>query len=148
MSENNSSTDINKYLFINLVTMLGITAMQQLGKIINPAVGKAAVNLEAAQATIDTLDMLSAKTDGKLDHDEARLLKDTLSALKMNYVETKEMQKAEGRMKNGKPEDTAPKGPKDTAVKPEPPVPEKSEESEPKTGPEQSKDPKFHKSYD
>ncbi|MDO9543117.1 MAG: DUF1844 domain-containing protein, partial [Kiritimatiellia bacterium] len=66
MTENNANKDINKYLFINLVTMLSITAMQQLGKLVNPTIGKtkvnhafSVINFEAAQATIDTLDMLS-----------------------------------------------------------------------------------------
>lgn len=138
MTENNSNAETNKYLFINLVTMLSITAMQQLGKIINPGAGKAAINLEAAQATIDTLDMLFTKTGGNLDNDEARLLKDTLATLKMNYVET------ESEMKNEKPQEKTPEAPKDAASKSEPPAPEKSE---PKPGSEQSKDPKFHKSY-
>jgi len=130
MTENKTDKDMNKYLFINLVTMLGITAMQQLGKLVNPALGKADVNLAAAQATIDTLDMLSAKTGGNLDADEARLLKDTIATLKMNYVETKD---AEERM---------PK--KDASETKAPP----SAEPAPKPGADQSKDPKFHKSYE
>ncbi len=90
MNNDNNNAEMNKYLFINLVTMLGMSAMQQLGKIIHPAAGKAEINLEAAQATIDTLDMLAAKTSGNLDKDEARLMQDTLAALKMNFVETRD----------------------------------------------------------
>jgi len=130
MTENNTDKDINKYLFINLVTMLSITAMQQLGKLVNPAAGKADLNLAAAQTTIDTLDMLSAKTGGNLDKDEARLLKDTIASLKMNYVETRD---EEERKAN-----------KD-APKTEPPS---QSESAPKPGSDQTKDPKFHKSYE
>jgi len=89
MSENNANNDTNKYLFINLVTMLSMSAMQQLGKL-KPEAGKAEVNLDATQATIDTLDMLAAKTKGNLDKDETRLITDTLSMLKMNFVETKD----------------------------------------------------------
>ena len=175
MDSNNSNADTNKYLFINMVTMLSITAMQQLGKLISPAVGKTKVNLEAAQATIDTLDMLSARTKGNLDNDEERLLKDTLSTLKMNYVETAAEMKnesavahpgsAEGfaeargtmadatkappeaspRRERGMQNEKPPKEPKDAAPESEPPAQEKSE---PKPGSEQTKDPKFHKSYD
>ena len=90
MTENKTNNDMNKYLFINLVSMLSMSAMQQMGKIINPGTGKAEINLDATQATIDTLDMLSAKTKGNLDNDEARMMTDTLSMLKMNFVETKE----------------------------------------------------------
>jgi len=93
---------MNKYLFVNLVTMLSMSAMQQLGKLVpgragNPAEGKAEINLDAAQATIDTLDMLSAKTNGNLDKDEARLMKDTLSMLKMNFVETRNEEEIRGQ---------------------------------------------------
>jgi hypothetical protein len=95
------------------------------------------------------LDMLEARTRGNLDADETRLLKDTLMSLKMNYVETKEMQNVECRMQNEKPQDKiSPEGPKDTALKSESQAHEKSEPSEPKPGADQSKDPKFHKSYD
>ena len=138
MTENNSNAEMNKYLFINLVTMLSMSAMQQLGKIINPAAGKAEINLDAAQATIDTLDMLSAKTSGNLDKDEARMMKDTLSMLKMNFVETEsEMKNAECRMKNEKP---AQSGGAEEA-KPEPQAQEK-----PGAKPEEEPQ-KFHKSY-
>ena len=136
MTENNVNKDMNKYLFINLVTMLSMSAMQQLGKLVNPAAGKAEINLDAAQATIDTLDMLSAKTLGNLDKDEARIMKDTLSTLKMNFVETREMQNVECRMKNEKQQEPAAKEPQAQA------------KPEPKSSSEQANDPKFHKSYD
>ncbi|MFA7158448.1 MAG: DUF1844 domain-containing protein [Kiritimatiellia bacterium] len=140
MTENN---DMNKYLFINLATMLSMSVMQQLGKLVNPAAGKAEINLDAAQATIDTLDMLAAKTKGNLDKDEERIMQETLAMLKMNFVETKEMQKAEGRRQNKKPREPA---------KPEEPENAPSEHSaQQKTGTkpssEQPKDAKFHKSY-
>ncbi len=45
-------------------------------------------NLPAAQSTIDMLDMLSAKTQGNLAENEAKLLKSILAELKLNYVET------------------------------------------------------------
>jgi hypothetical protein len=143
MAENKKNADMNKYLFINLVTMLSISAMQQLGKIINPATGKTELSLEAAQATIDTLDMLAEKTKNNLEAEETKLMQDTLSMLKMNFVETKEMQKSECRMQNAESQKTA-KQPEDTAAKSEPHAREKSE-SEPAS--ETAKDPKFRKSY-
>lgn len=130
MNADNTSQDMNKYLFVNLVTMLSVTTMQQLGKIINPAAGKAEINLDAAQATIDTLDMLAARTKGNLDNDEARFLKDTLSTLKMNYVETRE----EEQKNKARP----PQAEQKSREKPGP---------QPAAG-EQPKDPKFHKSYE
>ena len=146
---NESKPDINKVLFMHLVSMLAMSAIQQMGKLVDPATGKAETNLEAAQATIDMLDMLEARTRGNLDADETKLIKDTLMSLKMNYVETKEMQNAECRMQNEKPQNTiTPDGPIVTAPKSESPVKDRSESSEPKPGAEHGSDPKFHKSYD
>ena len=142
---NESKPDINKVLFMHLVSMLAMSAIQQMGKLVNPGTGKAEINLEAAQATIDMLDMLEVRTRGNLDAEETHLLKDTLMSLKMNYVQTKEMKNAECRMQNEKPQDKIPpEGPKDTAPKSESPAQVKSE---PKPEAKQGNDPKFHKSY-
>lgn len=78
----------NSELFQGLVVSLAAATMQHLGKTLNPATKKIEKNLEAAQATIDMLDMLEAKTQGNLSAAEARLLKSLLSELKLNYVET------------------------------------------------------------
>lgn len=128
MTENNTDKDTNKYLFINLVTMLSLSAMQQMGKIINPATGQAELSLAAAQATIDMLDMLAARTKGNLAADEEKLMRDTLAMLKMNFVETSAETK--------KPQSD--KGPEAQSG---------SEKSEQKSDAEPGKDPKFHKSY-
>jgi hypothetical protein len=83
-----SEADINKELFAHLVISLAQSALLHMGKLVNPAVGKAEVNLDGAQMTIDLLDMLEAKTRGNLDKDEDRFLKQTLSELKLNFVDT------------------------------------------------------------
>ena len=88
--DNPTQEEINKTMFLHLVMMLSSSAMQQLGKLVNPAIGKTQVNLEGAQFTIDLLDALAAKTKGNLDKDEQRLLTETLMTLKMNFVETME----------------------------------------------------------
>ena len=90
-----SGTDMNKALFLHLLTMLSMSAMQELGKLKNQLTGKVEVHLELAQATIDMLDMLESKTRGNRDADEDKVIKDTLTMLKMNYVETREQQKSE-----------------------------------------------------
>ena len=82
--------EIHKAYFVQLVLMLSGSALQQMGKLIDPQSKKAQVNLEAAQATIDLLDMIEAKTKGNLDKEEERMLRDTLMSLKMNFVETME----------------------------------------------------------
>lgn len=94
MGETHTETQMHKALFLNLVMMFGSTAMQQLGKLVNPATGKTEVDLDGAQMSIDILAMLKAKTEGHLDATEARMLTETLSALQLNYVETAAAQPA------------------------------------------------------
>ena len=85
----------NSELFQGLVVSLAAATMQHLGKTLNPATKKIEKNLEAAQATIDMLDMLEAKTRGNLSEAEARLLKGILAELILNYVETRNEKPAE-----------------------------------------------------
>lgn len=126
--------EMNKVIFANLVMMLGSLTMQSLGKLLHPETGKTEVNLEAAQATIDTLLMLKEKTAGNLDDEERRLLGDTLSTLQLNFVETA----------SSTPSKTA------ATVESAPATPEIEEKTTPTAdadpkGPK--KDPKYHKSY-
>ena len=78
----------NADMFQGLVISLAAATMQHLGKTMSPVTNKIEKNLEAAQATIDMLDMLAAKTKGNLDDKESKLLKGVLAELKLNYVET------------------------------------------------------------
>ncbi|NCC49967.1 MAG: DUF1844 domain-containing protein [Spartobacteria bacterium] len=125
-------------LFAELVIMLGTSAMQQMGKIINPMTGKTETSLPGAQATIDLLDMLDKKTKGNLDQAEARLLADTLTSIKLTYVETAKTQ--------------APKQ-TDTPPQPDNQSGEASSEKEPIIPPppaddkDRGQDKKFHKTY-
>ncbi len=143
--------DQNKILFVNMVSMLTMSAMHQLGKIINPATGKAETSLEGAQATIDMLDMLSAKTRGNLDEEEGKMLADTLTMLKLNYVETSKMAPADGqktRQPDGEKSSAAAKQPADAGAPKtgagSAPAGTGQPQSEPKPP---SSDAKFHKSY-
>jgi len=88
MSEEFKEQNMQKLLLMNLIMMFSGAAMQQMGKLVNPMTGKTEVSIEGAQASIDMLEMLDAKTKGNLDDDEVRLLKQTLSTLQMNFVET------------------------------------------------------------
>ncbi len=73
--------------FVNLVSALTASAMQQLGKLVNPLTGKTEINLAGAKSSIDLLDMLRVKTKGNLNQDEARLLDATIANLQLNYVD-------------------------------------------------------------
>jgi hypothetical protein len=85
----------NEEMFQGLVISLAAATMQHLGKTLNPATHKIEKNLQAAQATIDMLDMLEAKTQGNRNDAESKLLKGVLAELKMNYVETMNEKPAE-----------------------------------------------------
>ncbi len=73
--------------FGQLVIMIATSALQQLGQVPDPNGQRTPVQLEGAQHMIDILDMLSAKTKGNLDESEAKLLTESLTMLRFQYVE-------------------------------------------------------------
>jgi len=86
--------ELNQALFAHLLMSLAQSALMGMGKIVHPAVGKAEVDLEAAQQAIDLLEMLQERTKGNLAPEEERGLAQTLSMLQMNFVETARAQPA------------------------------------------------------
>ena len=85
----------NGKMFQGLVISLAAATMQHLGKTLSPVTKKIEKDLQAAQSTIDMLDMLEAKTKGNLSDAETKLLKGVLAELKLNYVETMNEKPAE-----------------------------------------------------
>lgn len=81
-------------LFLQLVLGLQQSAMMALGKLMNPLTRKVETNLDLARDTIDTLAALEDRTRGNLESDEARVLRQVLTDLRMNYVD--EQKKAKG----------------------------------------------------
>ncbi len=77
----------HEIMFTQLVLMFHTAAMQQMGKLKNPLTDAVERNLEAAQNSIDLLDMLKEKTRGNLSADENRLLLQVIQELKLNYVD-------------------------------------------------------------
>jgi hypothetical protein len=74
--------------FTTFVLSLSTAALQHLG--VSIAEGddpKPEVNLQAAQQTIDILEMLAEKTKGNLSEEEDKLLGTLLYDLRMRYVE-------------------------------------------------------------
>ena len=63
--------------------------MVQMGKLANPMTQKIEREMEAAQVTIDMLDMLKEKTKGNLTDEESKFLEQSLADLKLNFVEEK-----------------------------------------------------------
>jgi hypothetical protein len=77
-------------LFTGLVLQQANLAAACLGQVPHPETGRTEVNLEAASLFIDTLEMLEAKTRGNLAPDEARFLADTLTSLRLAFVQAAE----------------------------------------------------------
>jgi uncharacterized protein DUF1844 len=82
-------------LFLQLVLGLQQSGMMSLGKLMNPVSRKIETNLEMARDIVDTLAALEVRTRGQLEPDEARVLQQVLTELRMNYVD--EVKKAAAR---------------------------------------------------
>ncbi len=74
-------------LFLQLVLGLQQGGMIGLGKLVHPISRKVETNLDSARDAIDTLAAIEARTRGNLEPDEARVLQQALTDLRMNYVE-------------------------------------------------------------
>jgi len=75
------------FLFMQLVLQNQQLAMMSMGKLKNPVSDKIEGNLEFAKMSIDTLDMLAAKTKGNLSEYEEKFLNEVIKDLKLNYVD-------------------------------------------------------------
>ena len=93
MTETNPSRQAA--LFLQLLLGLQQSGMMAVGKLMNPLTRQIDKNLEAARDTIDTLAALESRTRGNLEPDEARVLQQVLTELRMNYVD--ELKKTGGR---------------------------------------------------
>jgi Domain of unknown function (DUF1844) len=74
-------------LFANLVIQQTNMALMLLGHVPNPESGERVQDLDAARMFIDQLEMLEVKTKGNLDKREDHLLKQSLTTLRMTFVE-------------------------------------------------------------
>lgn len=74
--------------FTSFVLSLATSALYHLGLVPDPETGqKAAPNLPIARQTIDTIAMLQDKTQGNLSVEEAELVTNLLTDLRMRCVE-------------------------------------------------------------
>jgi hypothetical protein len=74
-------------LFTGLILQQAGLASAFLGEAPNPETGRLEVNLDAASLFIDTLEMLEVKTRGNLTPEESRLLSETLTRLRLTFVQ-------------------------------------------------------------
>jgi hypothetical protein len=87
-SPEDAAKTIPKIDFSTFVISLGTSAMYHMGRLNEPEQGEPAEpNLVLAQQTIDTLEMLSEKTQGNLGAQEAKLIESLLYELRMQFVE-------------------------------------------------------------
>jgi hypothetical protein len=84
---NTSREGIASDLFANMVLQQTNLAMMLLGKAPHPETGQHMRDLEGAKMFIDQLEMLEAKTKGNLEKHEAVLLKQSLTMLRLAFVE-------------------------------------------------------------
>ena len=101
MSEREPSRDAA--LFLSLVLGLQQSAMMALGKLMNPISRKVESNLGLARDTIDTLAAIESRTRGNLEPDEARVMRQALDGLRMNYLDEVKKSGAKEDPKPGEP---------------------------------------------
>jgi hypothetical protein len=77
-------------LFVSLVMQNTNMALIFLGHAPNPQTGQTGQDLEYARHFIDQLEMLAVKTKGNLDKQEESLLKQSLTSLRLAFVEAVE----------------------------------------------------------
>src|SRR5688500_2049589 len=91
-----SKEEIMSALFANLVIQQTNMAMMMMGKMAHPETGQAYKDLESAKLFIDQLEMLEFKTKGNLEKREQHLLNQSLTAVRLAFVEAMENQNGSG----------------------------------------------------
>ena len=105
-----SREELMSALFAQLVLQQSNMAMMFLGKIPRSETGESVKDLDAARLFIDQLEMLELKTKGNLTREEAAILKQNLTGLRLAFVQAVESpadskpSQAEGSTAAGKAE--------------------------------------------
>ncbi len=76
-----------KPTFLTIIQVYQIEGMVALGKMLNPATNEITKSIDHARYVVDVLDVLQQKTKGNLEANEAHFLDQTLSTLKLNFVD-------------------------------------------------------------
>ena len=79
--------EIISALFAHMVVQQTNLCMMLLGKVPHPQTGQVMQDLESAKLLIDQLEMLEEKTRGNLSKEEADLLKEAQTHLRMAFVD-------------------------------------------------------------
>ncbi|HKQ39037.1 MAG TPA: DUF1844 domain-containing protein [Verrucomicrobiae bacterium] len=94
-----SRDELLSVLFAEMVVQQTNMAMIFLGQAPHPQTGKKEQNLETARLFIDQLEMLEVKTKGNLSKEEEGLLKQSLSHLRLAFVQAVNEQNKAGAQK-------------------------------------------------
>ncbi|HBB26109.1 MAG TPA: hypothetical protein DCZ59_07560 [Bacteroidetes bacterium] len=73
--------------FLSVLQVFQVEGLVSLGKMLHPATNETAKNEDYARYVIGVLETLKQKTEGNLEVEEQRFLDQTLSLLKLNFVE-------------------------------------------------------------
>ena len=80
--------ELPKVDFASFLISLATSALYHMGQVADPQTGQPAKpDLPLARQTVDTLELLEEKTRGNLSDEEARLLRNLLTDLRMRFVE-------------------------------------------------------------
>jgi hypothetical protein len=82
-----TQAELMSALFAQMVLQQSNLALMLMGKTPHPESGQKMRDMEGAKLFIDQLEMLEAKTKGNLSKEESDLLKQSLMALRMAFVE-------------------------------------------------------------
>ena len=93
-------------LFMYVVGTFQSSARIALGKMKNPMTDKIERNLEQASYYIDLLDMLQLKTKGNVSEYEEQMLINTVSELKMNFIDEQKNPNNPGETKEQESKDS------------------------------------------
>ncbi len=96
-----SPEEMMSALFAQLVVQQSNMAMLLMGKVPHPQTGEIVRDVEAARLFIDQLEMLEAKTKGNLTKQEEQILKQSLMALRMAFVQAVESPEPEAKKVEG-----------------------------------------------
>ena len=124
-----SPEEIMSAMFANMVIQQTNMAMMFLGKVPHPETGQHIQDPEAARMFIDQLEMIEYKTRGNLSKQEAALMKQGLTALRMGFMEAfgtpheSQLPPASEAAPLAPPQPTAEPKPVAAVVPPAPPTP-------------------------
>jgi hypothetical protein len=119
-----SREEIVSALFAGMVIQQTNMALMLLGRMPHPETGETLRDIESAKMFIDQLEMLEAKTKGNLDKNEEKLLKQSLTALRMAFVEAVDSQTSQPEPASSAPGSASarsaePARPSETAIPPD-----------------------------